>query len=344
MAEPTSAYSLYDLMLRVAKAASVAYNGSDGTGRDMVPIDEFDFETCLNVVNDGIKFFISSAPPDGWRWMNRAATVTFNTTGAGTDNISSDAARYQLSDDFQGEVTGLITYAASSTRGSRINWCHESAIRTKREVQVLTGYPMLAATLPYTGRRWEFIVDPQPSAADTVTFPYRAGFAAMQAKSGTATGGSTTTLVDSSLANLYPDDYFDAWTIEVIDGTGRNSYAVVTEYAGTTGTFTVADWLALGGVAGGTDPTTSSIYFVHDGNAHPAGMQFDEAVLTACLAKAEVEYPDIQVGYMGKFLESDLVKAWQLDARSAPKTLGRMLPGYQADYGHKRIWNDVTMT
>jgi hypothetical protein len=67
---------------------------------------------------------------------------------------------------------------------------------------------------------------------------------------------------------------------------------------------------------------------------------FDEAVLGACLAKAELEYPDIQVGYMQKFLEVDLVKAWQADARTAPRSLGRLLPG--REYTRGRFWNDVT--
>ena len=342
MAEPTSAYSLYDLMLRVAKAASITYNGSDGQGRDMVPIEEFDFDACLNIVNDGIKLFIASAPPDGWRWMNRTMTVELDSDGTGEDNIEEDAARYQLSDDFQGEVTGDITYAEDSGHGARIQWVSEATIRRMREVQVLEGTPDRAAVLPYTNRRWELIVDPQPSADDTLVFPYRAGFAAMQAKNGTADSATATTLVDGDLADLYPDDYFNGWTIKVISGTGRNSYAVVTDYTGSTGTFTVADWLAIDGSAGGTDPGANSVWFVYDGETHPAGMAYDEAVLGACLAKAELEYPDIQVGYMQKFLEVDLVKAWQADARTAPRRLGRLLPG--REYTRGRFWNDVTVS
>lgn len=346
MAEPTSAYSLYDLMLRVAKAASVAYHGTTGQSRHLVPIDEFDFENCLQIVNDGIKFFIASAPPNGWRWMNRMATVTFDADGTGSDNINSDAARYQLSDDFQGEVTGPITYAADSNR-TRIQWTSEANIRRKREASIIDGYPMFAAVRPYTGRRWELIVDPSPSAADTVTFPYRAGFAEMQARSGLADSATETTLVDSDLS-IYPDDYFNGWMIEIVNGTGRNSYAAVTDFTSSTGTVTVADWLDASGGAGGTDPDADSMYFLHDGNGHPAGMQFDEAVLGACLAKAELEYPDIQVGYMQKFLEVDLKTAWQLDARSAPLKLGPMLPGSPAGFDprvhRERTWNDITVS
>jgi len=418
MSEPTSSYTLGDLILRVAKAAGVAYYGSDGQGRAKVPVDEATFHQCLDVVNDGIKMFIASAPETGWRWMDRPASVTFapavtGTATAGssttlTDSdiagdyaddafngyvlkitagtgigetatvtdfdgtageftfaalsggstpdttseyricrsasvVDADPARYLLDEGFFGEVTGPIRYAANSNRGHGIEWVGEGEIRFLREVQVQTGYPTKAAVRPYTSRRWELIVDPAPTAADSVEFPYRVGFNALLAEIGTATGGGDTTLVDSSLAGLYPNDHFNGWTITIIDGTGEKSNAVVTDYAGSSGTFTVADWLTAGGQAGGTNPAANSIYFVSDGNKHPAGMQFDEAILAACLAKAELEFDDLKLGYMDKFLELDLKKAYEIDARSAPRKLGRMLPGTRRD-GHERIWNTVTKT
>lgn len=336
MAEPTSSYTLQDLILRVARAAAVAYYGSDGQGRAMVPIDEDSFQRCLDCVNDGIKMFIASAPPEGWRWMNRDAEVLFYPDGDGDDNISSDAARYLLPEDFQGEIAGPITYEADSGRG-RIEWVGEAEIRRRRELSVTTAYPSAAAVKPSpTARRWELIVDPAPGSADTVTFPYRAGFAAMQAVVGTASGGSATTLVDDTIAGRYADDYFNDWTIQVLDGTGRNAYATVTDYTGASGTFTAADW--LGGVA---DPAANSTYFVCDSDKHPAGMQFDEAILAACLAKAEMEFEDLKLGHMNKFLEKDLPEAWRIDARSAPRKLGVMLPGTRRT-GYERIWNTVT--
>jgi len=419
MAEPTSAYSIQALILRVAKAAGIAYYGSDGQGVAMVPVNEHDLQRCLDIVNDGIKFFIASAPPEGWRWMDREMTITFApsvtgtadaadatsitdtdlatdydddywngyvlkvTGGTGEDEtatitdydgttgkftfsaglsgsttpdttteyricpstsvVDSDPARYQLADDFQGEVAGEITYEADSGRGTCLDWVSEAEIRRCREVDILTGYPNKAAVRPYSGRRWEILFDPEPTAADTVTFRYKAGFAAMQAKGGEASAGDATSLTDSSIANLYPDDYFNDWTIYIIGGTGRNSYATVTDYTGATGAFTVADWLSCDGSAGGTDPDATSEYFVTDGTTHPAGMQFDEAILGACLAKAELGFEDLQVGYMNKFLELDLKNAWMLDARSAPKKLGCMLPGTQRThrYPDDHNWNDV---
>ena len=416
MSEPTSSLTLHDLLLRVAKAAGVAYHGADGDQRAQVPVDDYNFQLCLDAVNDGIRMFVAAAPPTGWRWMNRLASVTFApavtgtasaggatsltdsdladvyandywngytlkiTAGTGegetatvtdyvkatgqfvftalsggstpdttseyrichsTSVIDADPARYLLPEGFLGEVTGQITYAANTNRGHILDWCGESEVRLWREVSTSTGYPSRAAVRPYTDRRWELIVDPAPTAADTIEFPYRVGFDRFDAVSGLATGASTTTVVDSALANLYPTDYFKGYTVVITSGTGRNSYAAVTGYTAASGTFTVADWLKADGTAGGVDPEAASGYFVSDGTRHPAGMQFDEAILTACLAKAELEFEDLKVGYMNKFLELDLPKAWEIDARSAPLKLGRMLPGLRKGQ-YERIWNDVT--
>ena len=401
MAEPTSAYTVQDLITRVAKSAGIAYFGSTGSGIACVPIDEHDLDRCLGVVNDGIKAFIAASPQNGWRWMQRVMNVTtapaltgiaesgtattlvdsdiadvydddyFSgyvlkvTAGTGEDEtatitdydgasgeysfsglsggstpddtteyriclstsvVDSDASRYLLPDDFQGEVGGEITYEAGSNIGCDVQWTSPANIQKLRETG-WKGTPKYAAVRPYTGRRWELILFPEPNAELTLEFSYVAGFANMQAVSGTSTAGDSTSLTDGSKAGLYPDDYFIGWTIGIISGTGRNSYAVVTGYTGLTGVYAVEDWLAKGGVAGGTDPAASSDYFVTDGERHPAGMQFDEAVLASCLGKAELEFEDLSVGYLQKFLQVDLPNAHRIDARSAPKNLGPMLSG-----------------
>ena len=80
MSEPTSALSYYDLILRVAREAGIAYYGSSGNERAMIPVDAHDLELCKDIVNDGIRMFISDAPPKGWRWMRRIMSVTLTAT------------------------------------------------------------------------------------------------------------------------------------------------------------------------------------------------------------------------------------------------------------------------
>lgn len=59
---------------------------------------------------------------------------------------------------------------------------------------------------------------------------------------GAASSGSATTLVASTLANVYATSFFNGFTIEVTSASGTVQTAVVTGYVGTTGTFTVASW------------------------------------------------------------------------------------------------------
>ncbi|NIT61568.1 MAG: hypothetical protein GWN67_20510, partial [Phycisphaerae bacterium] len=409
MAESTSNYDFYDLMLRVAEAAGVAYYGNDGSERAAIPIDAHDLDKCRRAVNDGIKMFIADAPENGWRWMNRIMQVTFatvETTGTvdsgnattlvdatlattyttndqiknyyvydktqeiyakitgytaatGTitvsawldydDNTSSltptasdsfsitnlqtvngEKTRYPLSQDFMGDFSGKITYAADSNRGHIINWCHPNLVRTKWESVVSDSHPTHAAVRPWRNRRWELIVDPSPTSGDTVEFPYRVGFDKLQIEAGIATAADSTSITIGGLANFYPDDYFNNWVGHIMAGTGRSSYATITDYTGSTGKFTVADWLKSTGAAGGIDPVAnSSAYFEPNSNKHPAGMQFDEVVVSACLAKAETLFEGLQLDYspMEKYLQKDLPAAYRVDARSAPKRLGKMLSG-----------------
>jgi len=245
-----------------------------------------------------------------------------------TQVIDSDPARYLLSQDFQGEHTGPITFKADSN-ACGIEWTSEGELRKSREVSVQTGdAPFLAAVLPYsTRRRWELLVDPSPTNEHTVVFPYLANFDKLELIVGTASAGDATSLTDDTLAWLYPDDYFIGDTVKIISGTGKTSYAIVTDYTGATGAFAVADWLYQSGDAGGTDPSSDSIYYVEPAESHPAGMQFDFAIESACLMQTELEFTDVKRGFTEKFLQVDLPAAYRIDGRSTPRSLGVMKSG-----------------
>jgi len=245
-----------------------------------------------------------------------------------TQVINSDPSRYLLSQDFQGQYEGPITFAADQNT-CHIEWTSEANIRELRELSVNTSdSPFVAAIKPNaTQRRWEFLVDPEPTDETTVVFPYKASFDKVTLVAGTAASANATTLVDSNLAGLYPDDYFNGYTIKVISDTGRGSYAPITDYTGVSGTFTVADWLFVDGTAGGTDPEEGSAYYVELSETHPAGMQFDDTILSSIRAHTEREFVDVDRGYWGQYLQHDLPAAYLTDMRSAPKKLGRMGSG-----------------
>lgn len=268
-----------------------------------------------------------------------AANDSYSITDVKT--VDGDKARYPLNQDFQGDVAGKITYAKGSNRGHIIDWVHESTVRFEREVTVTTGYPSRAAVRPWRKRRWELIVDPSSTAGDTLIFPYRVGFNALQIESGDINTPAATSIYDDSIGALWPDDYFNGWVLHLMSGRGRGGYATVTDYIGASGKFEFAKWLAADGTSTGTTPNTESAYYVEpQNNKQPAGMQFDDAVRAACLAMAEREFDDLNEGHTGEFLERTLPKAYEIDARSAPRKLGPMLPGNRP-HRVERIWKDI---
>lgn len=426
MAEPTSSYSVWDLVLQVTKAAKIAYYGSDAQQVPMVPVNAHDFDRCLRVVNDGIKRFIHDAPEDGWQWQKRMAAVTFGiveragtvdsgssttlvdatlettydtdndlngyyvydttlkiqalitdyTTSGGTITVAAwldyygnasalipaaddvfyvtdvatvegDKARYFLPDDF-GEVAGPIEYLRQSNVG-HIQWGNITDIRRTRAIGAFNGIPHTAAVRAILNRKWELLVYPSPSVAKTVEFPYRIGFDGLRALSGVASGGSGTTLVDDSFANIYPDDYFNDWIITTHDGTGKNGYAVVTDFTGSTCTFTVADWLSASdkSTAAATDPASATSFFVTDGLKHPAGQMFDIGIRSAIMVEVAEEFGPLEFDAMGKYMQADLQNAYKLDGRMRPRVIGTMQSGSHRHFrgSHQprqhRSWTDV---
>ena len=278
---------------------------------------------------------------------NPAANSTFAITAVET--VGGDIARYPLAENFGGSADGPITYASDTSHSARIDWCDESLIRTKRAVTVITGHPLLAAIRPLEPigstlssssikRRFELFLNPQPSTSDTLIFPYTLYFDNLDLETGSADSGSNTTLVDDTRTE--GDDYFNGWYIEIISGTGFGSNAIVTNYVGATGQFDVADWLTSAGAAGGTNPGANSVYAVEPlNNRHPAGLRFDEAIMSACKYKIEEEDENVNKGFSDKYLKKDLPNAHKIDTRSAPRKLGSMNKG---GIIHERMFLDIT--
>jgi hypothetical protein len=254
--------------------------------------------------------------------LTPAAADEFSITDIKT--VNGEITRYPLDQDF-GAVSGDISYAPDTSRGNIITWDSEAHIRRDWQNSRSTGYPLYAAVRQYGYRRYELILNVKPSAADTIVFPYLKRFDGLEVVAGESSSGSATTLVDSTFANRYPDDYFNAWTIKIVSGTGIWSKAVVTDFTSSTCTFTVADWLFLDDTAGGQNAGSDSVYFVEDiDNKHPAGLRFDNAILSAVLAQTEIDFKDVSDGLVDKFYGADLPAAWKTDEQAAPRSLGYM--------------------
>ena len=80
---------------------------------------------------------------------------------------------------------------------------------------------------------------------------------------GTADAADATSITDLTLVDTYDEDndLNDYWCY-ILTGTGQYSYAQITDYDGTTGACTVADWLDQYGNAGGTNPAADSTFAI----------------------------------------------------------------------------------
>jgi hypothetical protein len=262
-------------------------------------------------------------------------------SGNSTPDTTSEYAighRYKLPDDFGGTPDGLITYVRESNRGVPITWCHESEIRQFRENDFHTNYPYYAAIRAFSYRQYELIVYPDPIDTDTLEFPYTAYFNDLSMISSKATAGGATSLTDSTLANMYANDYFNGWLLTVVSGTGRTGYATVTDYTGSSGKF---DFTAL---SNGATPDTTSYYIVEPViHTHPAGFQFDFVMLSAVRAEAERQIEDLRSAGWSATYDNDLQQAYLLNTRMGARRLGKNLNMPQRGRCD-RIWKDVTFS
>lgn len=424
MSEPSSQLSVLKLATRISKEAGTAYRGTTGAGRAMPPVNHDDLEDVKQVINDGIRQFISDAPKTGWEWRERILSVPIsnvNTTGtadaadatsltdatlettydedddlntywiyitggtgegsyaqvtdyttsggvvtvadwldqygnAGGTNpaadstfiitqyetVGGDVGRVLLPEYYGGEIAGELVYTKDTIHRQRIFWRAESTIREMRQNNDSTGYPFMAAIRqlePASSslgpkRRYEMVLWPYPVQVDILEFPYTLVFNDIDMETGVATSASSTAIADTTRDEA--DDYFIGWRIDIIDGTGRGSWALATDYTGSTGSFTVADWLKSDGSADGTDPAADSVYIAQPlNNLHPAGIKFDEVVKASCLSEAEQFFKNIQGGHIERYIQKALPKAYEADARSIMFTkVGKRRP-------QMRVWNIV---
>lgn len=266
-------------------------------------------------------------------------TFSGGLSGGSTPDATTEfvvGARYKLADNFSGTPDGEIHYARESNRGTPITWRSESEIRAFQENTDSSGNPTIAAIRAYGTRQWELLVWPRPTAAVVVEFPYTLFFDDRQLATGVATGGTAGTLVDTTNRDEL-DDAFNDWILTIRAGTGVYETATITDYDQGTST------LSFSALSGGSTPDTTSVYSLEPAsNLHPAGFPFDNTILTACLARTEMEIEDINAGWANQYYNICLPAAYRRDSRSAPRKLGYFGGGKARQYD--RVWKDVDTT
>lgn len=311
---------MHRLTLKVA-TSSTATSGSATTLVDSDLAGDYAddyYNNCIIEITDGTGAGEHAIVTD---YTGSSGTFTFSAlSGGSTPDTTSEYTvghRYLLPQNFAGTVLGPIEYLKESDNGTVVDWSDEATIRRAYQNSVNSGYPRIAAYRPYDHRRWELLVYPQPSESFVLEFPYQQYFAELELATGVATGGSSTTLADST--RIEADDYFNGWTITIIDGTGRGETATITDYTGSSGTFTFS------ALSGSSTPDTTSYYYVEPAtNTHPAGLQYDRCILAACKAVAESNIGDITAGWEERYRNLYLVDAYRTNRRQAPVKLGSL--------------------
>lgn len=110
MAEPTSTLTFGDLILHVAEKLGLAYYGAAGTNAAAIPVNVHDLEKCKRIVNNALRMFVSNGPkPNGWRWLrpvlqtdlwgdvaidssNLISSATYNVSASNTTIVVPQAA------------------------------------------------------------------------------------------------------------------------------------------------------------------------------------------------------------------------------------------------------------
>jgi len=265
-------------------------------------------------------------------------TFSAGLSGGSTPTATTEFAighRYALDQSFGGQVEGKPTYLRSSGVGP-IEWVNELPIRQWREDGSHGGTPHQMAVRPYGTRRYELLVYPDPGAVEIIQFPYTYYFGKLDILTGAATTtGDATTLTDTNRTE--PDDYFNTdWIVEVVSGTGKGSYGVVTGFIKSTGVITVDAWLDIDGTSTGTNPGSGAEYrLLPVNNLQPAGFAFDNVIRLACMAAVEAELDDVQTIWENKYTQA-LGNALKIDARLAPKTVGNF-GGRNKIYGYDLV-------
>jgi hypothetical protein len=255
------------------------------------------------------------------------------------ETVGGDISRYYLPENFGGEISGKPTYAKGTTHTQRIDWAPESEIRQRRQFGTSIGYPNQVAirqleprtSSPGPKRRYEIILYPDPTQDNVIEFPYPLVFNKLDIESGIATSIDAGSYILSDSTREEADDYFNGWLLTIIGGSGKSQSAIVDDYvAGGTFTFTADTWFT-------TVPDTTSVYCVEPvNNLHPAGIKFDQVIKSACLAKAEQMYENINAGHIEEYIQKDLLQAKLADARSVMFTkIGKKRP-------YETFWTEVT--
>jgi hypothetical protein len=320
MSFPTSAKTFAQLQTDVAEALSIAYYGAAGTGVAAPPNDTQDADKVKRIINDAIRMFIADAPPQGWNWLEPTDSLTLWASFAVDDTITATGVH----------DSGYTTITASEDMFYETMLGHDITIT---DSGTYTIYSYTSATEVVIEGDHEFVDKTFSMTANgNYTMPLHFGGEYSDRLTYAAESGIATNIEWCNATEIREHRRLSGVS------TGYPSLASVRI------TSTNGRWELMAFPTPSTDLTVELKYPIHfdlltaDGDYHPAGYKFDDAVLAACLARAQMDEGSLLQGRMEYYRQIALPNAYRTDARSRPRKLGKLSTGrsrrYEPAYRH----------
>lgn len=310
MSEATSVRTFAQLQTEVAELLGIAYYGVGGNEIAQAPVDTQDAERVKRIVNNGIRMFISDAPASGWNWLNPNAAIVL------WSSVAVDATV---------TATGVYDGSAYTTITATESVFYETMELHDLTITDVGTYEIVS----YVSSTQVKVAGDHAFAAKTFSVTADGNYTLPSSFTGEYTGRITYAASSGTGTRI---DWTDTVTIRqrrTISGTtsGTPCLATVRKMA------TNRRWELMVYPIAGADYTVEFPYNIQFDllsaatDLHPAGAKFDEAILAACLARAEMDGAELAPGRIDYYRQVALPNAYRLDARSRPRNLGKMSMG-----------------
>lgn len=309
-----SALSFLELQTHMAIQLGVAYYGAAGTTAAAPPQDAPTLQQVKDYVNGGIRMFLLDAPRSGWRFQQPTASITLWATATSTANgaPSKDNGTSTVT------VDGAIFYPEMVG--------HNLVFSATSNSYAITAYTSTTVVTVSGDASSEADGDTVTITADgNYTLPATFGgeySGSIRYEAGT-NAGTTIRWIDEGTVRRRRENEDSQ--------TGYPYLAAVRKMDATN---VARRWELV------VWPIPSSNYVVEfpyelyfteltaDADLHPCGAHYDEAILAACEAYAEMKGEDRLAGRSAYYQQKVLPAAHRRNRRSAPKRLGSL----------KRVW------
>jgi hypothetical protein len=346
-----------DLQTHLAIQLGVAYYGVGGAEVAQPPTDTPTLQRVKDLVNGGIRMFLNDAPPEGWNFLHPTASVNLWSTAS---RLTSGAPDYSAEDEqstitasgdiFYDEMAGhsvsfvaawvtthlytaddlvvydSVTYKCLITHTSGIFQTDLNALKWAVTTSTAHTYPIVSVTSATVA----VVTGDASGEGNGATFyMYTDGNFTLPSTFGGEYSGQITYAAGTCVGITL------AWEAEGSIRRLRENIKRQTGYPMRAAVRKMRSLPYRWELLTYPHPTKLlvaefpyELYFTaldDDDDAHPAGKMYDEAILAACEAYAELHGEDMMAGRSQYYEQKVLPGAYRRNNRSAPKRAGNLL-------------------